>query len=150
MLPHHLIAPPLLAHSHLPPTGVRQSATGFEFLTLISAKLTLNTEGVPQCSIWFHSVVHLLKLMTLTLTIKNRAGPVMLSLKFQVKIQTLLKTMPCHTILSANQPEKLFSWLSIKLQGLQYSTYEKNNDKAWYIWVWPWEFAVTAAGGALH
>lgn len=47
------------------PTGVRQSATGFEFLTLISAKLTLNTEEVPQFSILLSSAVCLPKLMTL-------------------------------------------------------------------------------------
>lgn len=132
------------------PTGVRQSATGFEFLTLISAKLTLNTEEVPQFSILLSSAVHLPKLMTLTLTVKNRAGPVMLWLKFQVKIQTHLKTMNCHTILSANQPVKLFSWVPVKPQGCEYSKCEKNNDKAWYIWVWPWKSAVTAAVGALH
>lgn len=58
--------------------------------------------------------------------------------------------MNYHTILSANQPAKLFSWLPIKLQGLEYSKYEKNNDKLWYIWVWPWKSAVAAAVSALH
>lgn len=135
------------------PTGLRQSAAGFEFLTLISAKLTLNTELTLNIFSFVEFSCELTKAhdtMTLTLTIKNRAGSVMLWLKFQGKIQALLKTMNCHTILSANQPDKLFSWLPIKLQGLEYSKYEKNNDKVGYISVWPWKSAVTAAVGALR
>lgn len=109
------------------PVGTGQSATGAEVLTLISAKLSTEESSVLlSCALTKGDDIDVY-------FIKTRTGPVMLWLKFQMKIQTLLKRNS-HTVFSANQAVRLFWGFPVKHRKALGIANKKTNDKGWCSW----------------